>query len=138
VQEMRRVYPFFPVAAARTRVEFDWGSYHFPKGVRVLLDLYGTNHDPRAWERPEQFDPDRFAHWNHSAFNFIPQGGGDPRQGHRCPGETVTVELTKMAVRFLTTHMRYEVPPQNLRYSLSRIPSVPHSRFVIADVRALP
>jgi fatty-acid peroxygenase len=68
-------------------------------------------------------------------FNFIPQGGGDYSNGHRCAGEWITVELVKTAVRLLTTNMRYKVPKQNLRIGLSRMPAIPESRFVIKTVR---
>src|SRR3546814_15017346 len=50
VQEVRRFYPFFPAVAALVRREFEWRGYHFPSGRRVILDLYGTNHDPRRSE----------------------------------------------------------------------------------------
>jgi fatty-acid peroxygenase len=135
VQEVRRFYPFFPFVAARVRQAFDWHGYHFPKGRRVLLDLYGTNHDPQVWEQPDEFRPERFRHWDGSRFNFIPQGGGDYYQGHRCPGEWITIELMKVALRFLTTSITYDVPPQDLRISLSRMPTIPRSHFVISNVR---
>ena len=61
VQEVRRFYPFFPFASARVLQEFDWQGYHFPQGRRVLLDLYGTNHDPRLWDSPEDFVQNGFA-----------------------------------------------------------------------------
>ncbi|KAB2942310.1 MAG: cytochrome P450 [Hyphomicrobium sp.] len=86
-QEVRRFYPFFPFVMARARHDFDWKGYKFSRGTRVLLDLYGTNHDTRTWRAPEKFDPDRFRKWDPSLYNFIPQGGGDPAVNHRCPGE---------------------------------------------------
>lgn len=135
VQEVRRFYPFFPFAAARVRKTFEWNGYHFPKGRKVLLDLYGTNHDPRLWEQPDEFRPERFRDWDGSAFNFIPQGGGDHYQGHRCPGEWITIELMKVALRFLTTAITYDVPAQDLRIKLSRIPTFPRSGFVISNVQ---
>ncbi|MFW7342332.1 cytochrome P450 [Pollutimonas sp. H1-120] len=135
VQEVRRYYPFFPAVAARTRKEFDWKGYHFPHGTRVLLDLYGTDHDARLWERPDVFLPERFRHWNRSAFNFVPQGGGEHRTGHRCPGEWITIELMKGAVAFMSAGMHFDVPQQDLRINLSRIPTIPKSRFVIKQVR---
>src|SRR3546814_7986900 len=52
VQEVRRFYPFFPAVAALVRREFEWRGYHFPSGRRVILDLYGTNHDARTWNAP--------------------------------------------------------------------------------------
>ncbi|MBW4537745.1 MAG: cytochrome P450 [Myxacorys chilensis ATA2-1-KO14] len=135
VQEVRRFYPFFPLIAARVRQDFDWNGYHFPKKTRVFLDLYGTNHDARLWENPDEFQPERFRHWDGSPFNFIPQGGGDYQVGHRCAGEWITIELMKASVKFLTQSIQYDVPEQDLRISLSRIPAIPKSRFIISNVR---
>ncbi|CEJ16010.1 Fatty-acid peroxygenase [bacterium YEK0313] len=134
VQEVRRYYPFFPAVAARTRQAFDWNGYQFPAGRRVLLDLYGTNQDPRTWERPEEFEPERFRRWNESPFNFIPQGGGDHYANHRCPGEWIAIELMKLTADFLTRSMSYEVPQQDLGIDWSRLPALPRSRFVISNV----
>jgi fatty-acid peroxygenase len=60
VQEVRRFYPFFPAAAARVRDDFEWRGLRFPRGTLTLLDLYGTNHDPRTWAAPDVFRPERF------------------------------------------------------------------------------
>ncbi len=135
VQEVRRFYPFFPFVGGRVQEEFDWRGHHFAKGTWVNLDLHGTNHDARIWEDPDAFRPERFRDWDQSAFSFIPQGGCDPHTTHRCPGEGITIELMKRAVRVLTMAMRYEVPPQDLRVSLSRMPAIPTSGFVISNVR---
>ncbi|MEW2382907.1 cytochrome P450 [Micromonospora sp. NPDC047707] len=135
VQEVRRYYPFFPVTAARVRRSFDWQGYHFPEGRRVLLDLYGTNHDPALWPSPEEFRADRFIGWRGDPFSFIPQGGGEHRTGHRCPGEWITIELMKRAVTNLTSAMAYDVPPQDLALDLGRMPTLPASGFVVTGVR---
>lgn len=134
-QEVRRLYAFFPFVAARVKQDFEWNGYRFAQGTRVLLDLYGTNRDPRSWHEPQRFDPERFAHWNGSAFNFITQGGGDPASGHRCPGERLAIELLKAALCMLTRHMEYAVPAQDLRIDPSRMPAQPESQLVISDVR---
>ncbi|WP_205879125.1 cytochrome P450 [Leptolyngbya sp. BC1307] len=133
-QEVRRFYPFFPFAAARVKQAFDWQDFHFPAGRRVLLDLYGTNHDARAWEDPDTFQPERFRHWEDSPFSLIPQGGGDFYLNHRCPGEWITIVLMMKTLVFLTRSITYEVPPQDLSVSLSQMPTVPESRFIISDV----
>ncbi|MEV4665768.1 cytochrome P450 [Micromonospora echinofusca] len=135
VQEVRRYYPFFPVAAARVRRPFDWQGYHFPRGRRVLLDLYGTNHHPALWPEPERFLPERFTGWRGDPFALVPQGGGEHLTGHRCAGEWITIELMKRAVTNLTTTMRYDVPPQNLALSLRSMPALPPSGFLITNVR---
>jgi fatty-acid peroxygenase len=130
VQEVRRFYPFFPVIGGRVRQGFDWGGHHFAKGDWAILDLYGTNHDSRSWEAPEQFRPERFRNWEGNAFTMVPQGAGDFMGGHRCPGEWITIALMKRAVRLLCA-MRYSVPPQDLSINLSRMPTAPRSGFVI-------
>lgn len=137
VQEVRRFYPFFPLVAGRARHAFDWRGQHFAEGTWVLLDIYGTNRDPRVWEEPGAFLPERFQNWDGSAFNFIPQGAGDHETGHRCAGEWLTVALMKRAVRLLTENMRYDVPEQNLEVSLSRMPAIPADRFVVTNVRQI-
>lgn len=135
VQEVRRVYTFFPFVAARTRKDFVWNDYHFPKGNRVLLDLYGTNHDPRSWESPRVFDPERFQGDTVNAYNFIPQGGGEHATNHRCPGEWFAVSLMTLAVKQLIHQITYEVPQQDLSIDWSRMPIRPASGFIISQIK---
>jgi fatty-acid peroxygenase len=134
VQEVRRFYPFFPVAAARVRGDFEWRGYRFPRGRRVLLDLHGANCDARTWDAPEEFRPERFRQRDGSPFDFVPQGGGDHFAGHRCAGEWVTIELMKVATDFLARRIRCEVPEQDLQIDASRLPALPRSRFVLRNI----
>ena len=72
------------------RKDFEWRGYRFPKGTRVLLDLYGINRDARVWAQPEEVRPERFASWDGGAFNFVTQ---DAASGYRCPGEPLAIVL---------------------------------------------
>lgn len=135
VQEVRRYYPFTPFLSAKVRTGFDWNGCHFKPGTMVLFDAYGTDHDDRLWESPQEFRPERFAEREENPYDFVPQGGGDYYEGHRCPGEWITIDLMKSGLDFLVKEMEYSVPEQDLCFSLSRIPSIPRSRFIIADVR---
>lgn len=72
VQEVRRYYPFAPFLGARVRANFEWQGYAFEKNMLVLLDVYGTLHDERLWERPTAFSPERFRYWKWSKFDFMP------------------------------------------------------------------
>jgi fatty-acid peroxygenase len=135
VQEVRRFYPFFPAAVARVRERFEWHGYVFPRGRRVLLDLYGINHDRKLWDQPDRFRPERFLRAQPGAFDFLPQGGGNAHAHHRCPGEGITLALMKQAIEFLVHHMRYTVPPQDMTIDRSRLPALPRDRFVIQNVR---
>lgn len=134
-QEVRRLFPFFPAVMARVRHDFEWNGYHFRKGRRVALDLYGTDHDPRTWEEPEEFRPERFRQWDGNPFSFIPQGGGDHHRNHRCPGEWAAIELIKVSSNFLAGGITFEVPDQDLSIDYARLPALPRSRFVIRNIR---
>jgi fatty-acid peroxygenase len=134
-QEVRRFYPFFPFLVARVRSDFDWQGYHFQQGQQVLLDLYGTNRDERLWDDPETFRPERFRDRDISAYGLIPQGGGDHRANHRCPGEWIAIALLKGAAGFLTESITYDVPEQDLSIDLARMPAIPKSRFRISNVQ---
>jgi len=135
VEEVRRYYPFFPAIGGRANARFEWQGLQFDKGDWVLLDVYGSNRHPSTWPDGEVFRPERFEGRQGSGFDLIAQGGGDVAQGHRCPGEMVTVELTRSALRLLASEVRYEVPQQDLEVDLSRMPALPASGFVIEGVR---
>ena len=132
-QEVRRYYPFFPAVPAKTRHRFEWEGLQFPARTRAMLDLHGTNHDPRAWQDPNTFKAQRFLDWRPDPFTFIPQGGGHDT-GHRCPGEWITLELMKDACEFFLHGITYTVPPQDLALDYSRLPALPRSRFVLSNV----
>jgi hypothetical protein len=50
-------------------------------------------------------------------------------------GEASTVDLLKSALYLLASEIEYRVPAQELRVSLSHIPALPASGFVIDSVR---
>jgi fatty-acid peroxygenase len=114
---------------------FDWHGLRVKKGTWVLFDLYGTNHHPVLWGDPDVFRPERFERWQSSGFDLVPHGGGDHYSGHRCPGESVTGDLVKSALQLFAGEIAYDVPPQDLTVGLRRIPALPASGFVIANVR---
>ncbi|MCF6509809.1 cytochrome P450 [Blastococcus sp. MG754426] len=135
VQEVRRYYPFFPMVGGRVREEFDWRGRHFPVGSWFLLDIYATNHDPRIWDEPAAFRPERFAGWGGDPYRFVPQGGGDHDTAHRCAGEWLTISVMERAARLLTTAMTYDVPLQDLSIDLSRMPAAPSSGVRLTKVQ---
>lgn len=133
-QEVRRFYPFFPMVGGRALQPFEWRGHLFLPGDWVLLDLYGTNHDPALWPKPNVFRPERFENWDGNPYTLIPQGGGEHETGHRCAGEFLTIALIKGLTRELAA-MRYVVPRQNMWIDLGRLPAIPASRFIMSNVQ---
>lgn len=136
-QEVRRFYPFAPFVGGIAARDLAWAGERIPEGTLVLLDVYGQNHDPELWAEPYTFNPGRFAGRELGPYELIPQGGGDPGTGHRCPGEQITLALLQtLAVRL--ARLDYAVPDQDLTISLRRIPTRPASGFVLSVPQPTP
>ncbi|MFM6852212.1 MAG: cytochrome P450 [Terrabacter sp.] len=131
-QEVRRLYPFVPLLAAVARQPTSFEQCPIAAGSRVLLDVLATNHDPQEWPRPNAFEPERFlgtgAEWSSA---FVPQGGGRPETGHRCPGELVTVGLLALTVARLAELDGRLERSQDAGWSWGRVPAVPRSGVVV-------
>jgi fatty-acid peroxygenase len=120
--EVRRHYPFVPLLAARAREDTQVCGVALRAGERAVLDVYGTNHDPRWWSHPDTFDPGRFEGTEPDEFAFVPQGGGDARTGHRCPGEGIATGILTAVVPALARRS-YDLAPSNgLMWSARRMP----------------
>lgn len=132
--ELRRFYPFAPFVAGRATRELTWQGETIPIDALVFLDIFGQNHDQDLWGDPYEFRPQRFLAQPPTATDLIPQGGGDPHSGHRCPGEGITMALlTAIGPRLAA--LDYALPRQDLTISLHRIPARPRSGVQLADVR---
>jgi fatty-acid peroxygenase len=128
--ELRRFYPFAPFIGGRAVRDLTWRGEPVPGGAMVLLDLWGQNHDEELWGDPFAFRPERFADRPAGPFELVPQGAGDPRTNHRCPGEPFTVSiLGTLAARL--ARLDYAVPEQDMTISLHRIPARPKSGVVL-------
>ena len=82
INEVRRFYPFFPSLIAKVKRNFEWKHFKFKEGMTAMLDIYGTHHDDRVWEFPEEFNPDRFKNRDLGPYDFFPQGMGDHFRNH--------------------------------------------------------
>jgi fatty-acid peroxygenase len=101
----------------------------------VVLDVYGTLHDPAHWDRPDVFRPERFLGGGLDPDLLVPQGGGDVGTGHRCPGEDVVLTMLAVAVQALAG-ARLALPPQDLRHDLTELPTRPRSGVLLTTAAA--
>ncbi|MFL0411708.1 cytochrome P450 [Microbacterium paludicola] len=127
--EVRRFYPFFPMIGGIATRPIELHGARLGPGQWVMLDLYGTDHSAELWERPDVFNPGRFA--TASPMTVVAQGVGDPLAAHRCPGEQATADLLVATLELLTQGPEYAVPEQDLRISLRRIPAEPEDRMLV-------
>ena len=127
--EVRRFYPFVPALAGRLTGDHIGPGARLRRGDRVVLDVPGTNYDPRTFDRPELFAPERFLEQMPGPFAFVPQGGGHPEAGHRCPGERAAMGLLTETLRVLSG---LELTTRsNVRVDARRIPTLPTDGLVV-------
>jgi cytochrome P450 len=93
VSETLRVRPVVPIVARSLQEEFEVGGYRLPAGTTVAPAIYLTNRNPRVYERPAEFMPERFLDAPPETFSWIPFGGGI----RRCIGASfATLEMKLM------------------------------------------
>jgi fatty-acid peroxygenase len=134
VQEVRRLYPFFPAVAALAAADTEWQGGAITAGTRAVLDLHGTCRDRRVWEDADAFRPERFTGREHDPWALIPQGGGDHAVTHRCPGEWITIRLMCIFARRLAL-ARYDVATPETRPAWRRAPALPKGGFQLLRFR---
>ena len=79
VLEVLRLYPSVPHLSRVAIAATELGGYSLPAGTTVLISPWVTHRDPRWFEDPEQFRPERWADGlaeRLPRFTFFPFGGG--------------------------------------------------------------
>lgn len=79
VEESMRLYPPAWAVGRNALAEDEIGGYVIPKRAYVLVFQYVTQRHPDFWERPDAFDPGRFAAESATGrhrFAYFPFGGG--------------------------------------------------------------
>lgn len=111
IKETLRLHPVAPLLVPRETTEgVELGGYHIPAKTRVFVNAFAIQRDPKFWERPDEFLPDRFEgnsiDFIGEDFQFIPFGGG--RRG--CPGQTFAVALTEYVLANLLYWFDWKLP----------------------------
>ncbi|KAK9742263.1 hypothetical protein RND81_03G159900 [Saponaria officinalis] len=107
VNETLRMYPAGPaalpyVANADTKV----AGYQIPKGTMLLYNIWAIHNDPKVWDEPRKFKPERFMDFEENKFgnSFMPFGVGR----RVCPGEHLARRIVWLAVAILAQCFDWE------------------------------
>ena len=79
LRESMRLYPPAWSLARYVDKDYTLGKYTIPAGSTIMMSQYVIHRDPRYYNEPEQFNPDRWSLESKSSlprFSYFPFGGG--------------------------------------------------------------
>ncbi|XP_048491294.1 cytochrome P450 CYP82D47-like [Beta vulgaris subsp. vulgaris] len=99
LKETMRLYPAAPLSAPReATIDCTVSGYHISAGTQLFVNLYKIHRDPKVWENPLDFHPERFLTTNKDydvrgqSFEYMPFGSGR----RICPG----ISFALLAMQF--------------------------------------
>ena len=110
VNETMRVRPVVPIVVRELRQELQLGDYALPAGTHVAASIYLTGRNPRVYDAPEQFRPERFVGRAPDTFAWIPFGGGI----RRCIGASFAQLEMRLMLRTILRELTPSLPERRL------------------------
>ena len=87
INETLRVRPPAPFTARVAAQPFPIGGYRVEAGTRIVVHIIAINRNPRIYEHPNEFRPERFLGTRPETYAWVPFGGGIKR----CLGAAFTM-----------------------------------------------
>jgi cytochrome P450 len=109
-RESLRLYPPAWIIAREAVTAYRLGPFDVPPGATIFVSPYATQRDPRFWNNPEQFDPDRWREdvsAGRQKFSFYPFGGGT----RVCIGEHFAMMEGVLLIAALMQRWRFYLLP---------------------------
>lgn len=113
IQEVMRLYPAGFLLPRFTNQATVLGGCEIAANTPVILSPYLTHRDPTVWERPDDFDPERFsaaATANRHRYAYFPFGGG----GRQCIGNHFATMEAQLILARLIRMVRPRLAPNQV------------------------
>lgn len=86
------------------------GSHHFPSGTQFAVSPYALQRDPRVFDEPDHFDPERRKRQpDIPRSSFIPFGAGV----HKCIGDAFAITESTIALATIGQHWNLRLSPES-------------------------
>ncbi|CAN8272627.1 unnamed protein product [Cochlearia groenlandica] len=111
IKETFRLHPAAPLILPReTMSHIKIQGYDIPPKRRVLVNVYAIGRDPKIWENPEEFNPDRFidnpVDYKGQHFELLPFGSGR----RMCPGMSMGIATVELGLLNLLYYFDWKLP----------------------------
>ncbi|KAI3727554.1 hypothetical protein L6452_16170 [Arctium lappa] len=132
IKETMRLHLSVPLLVPhKTESEVKLGEYILPKNTSIIVNAWAMARDPRYWEDPLMFKPERFLgnrlDFKGQHFEFIPFGSGR----RMCPGIPLAVRVVSLMVASFVYHFDWKLPHAKEEMDMNVI-------FGLALLRATP
>lgn len=105
VKETLRLYPPIPfMIPHEASQDCTVGGYHISKGTMLLVNLWAIHRDPKHWENPTKFIPERHEGSRVDEYSLMPFGAG--RRG--CPGAGLGTRILELVLGTLVQVFEWE------------------------------
>lgn len=129
IMEAMRLYPPAYTIGREAQEETELGGYRAPRGLTVLMSEWVVQRDPRFWDQPLRFQPERWSSAMQQRlpkFAYFPFGGG-PR---RCIGDTFAMMEAVLLLATIARRFRFTVAAKQ--------PIVPAPAFTLRPAGGIP
>ncbi|KAK9082888.1 hypothetical protein Scep_029359 [Stephania cephalantha] len=85
-------------------------NYTVPKGCQLMVNTYAIGRDPKTWDEPLRFKPERFVNsevdYQGNDFHYIPFGAGR----RICPGLSLATRVIRLILASLVKDFEWSLP----------------------------
>lgn len=115
VKETLRLHPTGPLIVRESSEDCTIGGYEIPAKTRLFVNVWAIGRDPKHWENPLEFRPERFIGEEGSGksqldvrgqhFHLLPFGSG--RRG--CPGTSLALQVVQTSLAAMIQCFEWKV-----------------------------
>ena len=106
INETLRVRPPQAIVVRTLERELQLGRFVLPAGTMTAISVYATNRNPRVYEDPAAFKPERFLENGPETYSWVPFGGGI----RRCIGSSLALFEAKLILRTMLAELEPRLP----------------------------
>ena len=113
INESMRLYPQPPVLIRRALEEVTLDGYKIEPGTDFFISVWNLHRNPRLWENPDKFDPDRFPLDERMPnevtqnYAYLPFGGGQ----RKCVGDQFALFESIVTLAMVCRRFDFELDP---------------------------